>query len=312
MDTNQFIKKAITEIKKEVGKKKTLCAISGGVDSTTCAVLAHRALGKNLISVFLDDGLMRGKDEREVLVVGKKMGIPIKVERTAARFFAALKGKVDPEEKRIAFRETFYQVLGETVKKEGCQFLVQGTIAADIVETKGKIKTQHNVLSQIGIDPKRYGFIVIEPLKSLYKPQVRQVAKALGLPKEVFTRMAFPGPGLMTRIIGDVTPERVRTLELANRIVEEEITQKQFEKMYQAFAVLLSDKATGIRNGKRIFGEIIAIRSVDSQDALTATPTKVPWEVLQRITQRITREIPGIVKVLYDLTGKPPSTIEYI
>lgn len=305
----KFITQAISEIKKEVGRKKALCAISGGVDSTTCSVLAHRALGKNLTVVFLDDGLMRERDEREVLKVGKKMSIPIKVVRVGERFFVALKGKFDPEEKRIAFRSVFYQVLGETVKKYHCQFLVQGTIAADIVETKGKIKTQHNVLSQIGIDPKRYGFTVIEPLRSLYKPQVRQVAKALGLQKEVFTRMPFPGPGLAARVVGEVTPERVKIVRLATKIIEEELEKYH---PFQCFAVLLNDKATGIVDGKRLLGQIIVVRCVDSKDALTATPTKVPWEVLQKITQRITREIPGIVKVLYDLTGKPPSTIEYI
>lgn len=305
----KFISQAIKEIKEQVGNKRALAALSGGVDSTTCAILAHRALGKNLVAVFLDDGLMRDRDEKEILTIGQKMEIPIKVVRVAERFFAALKGKVDPEEKRKAFRQIFYQVLGETVKKESCQFLVQGTIAADIKETREGIKTQHNVLTQIGIDPARYGFRIIEPLRTLYKPEVRLVAKALGLPKEVFTRMPFPGPGLATRVVGEVTKERVRTLKQAVKIVEEELEKY---KPFQCFAVLLNNKATGVVGGKRLLGQIIAIRSVESKDALTAKPTKIPWKTLERVCQRITTEVPRVVKVLYDLTPKPPSTIEYI
>jgi GMP synthase (glutamine-hydrolysing) len=190
------------------------------------------------------------------------------------------------------------------------RFLVQGTIAADVIETKGGIKTQHNILEQIGIDPEKgYGFRVIEPLKELFKHQVRDVARGLGLPEKIHQRMPFPGPGLSTRVIGEVTPERVLRVRKATKIMEEEIESLN---PFQAFAVLLSDKGTGVEEGKRKFGDIIIVRSVESKDAMTAEPTEVPWEKLKRIAQRITLEIPEVARVAYEITGKPPATIEYI
>ena len=188
--------------------------------------------------------------------------------------------------------------------------MFQGTIATDVKETVGGVKTQHNVLEQIGVDPQQWGLEeVMEPLLELYKPEVRIVAKELGLPRERYARMPFPGPGLMTRVIGEVTPERVAVVKKAHVIVEEET--RQFNA-FQSFAVLLSDKATGLRGDKRAFGDILVVRSVDSKDALTATPTQISWDVLMRIEKRIISEIPSVVKVLYDISGKPPSTIEYI
>lgn len=308
----KFIKEKIKEIKKITGKEKALVATSGGVDSSACAVLSNRALGKNPSIVFLDDGLMREGEGEEIKRIFKKLGLKLKVKKISRKFFTALKGIEGPEEKRKVFREVFYKTLGEMVKKEKAKFLIQGTIKADIVETKGKIKTQHNVLEQIGIDPVKYGFSIIEPLKDLYKPEVRKVAKALGLPKEIWDRMAFPGPGLALRIIGEVTPERVKIIRKATTIVNREITREKYKGMYQAFPVLLKDKATGIINRKRKFGDIVAIRSVDSKDAMTAEVTKIPFKVLQKMQKKITREIPSVVKVLFDLTPKPPSTIEYI
>jgi GMP synthase (glutamine-hydrolysing) len=210
---------------------------------------------------------------------------------------------------RKAFRDTFYKTLGKAVRKYRAQHLIQGTIAADVAETKGKIKSQHNVLSQIGINPKKYGLSIIEPLVTLYKPDVRKVGKTLGLPKIIYQRMPFPGPGLATRVVGEVTPRRVKIVRKATQIVEKEIKKL---KPFQAFAVLLSDRATGITKGKRTFGNIIVIRSVESQNAMTAQPTKVPYTILEKIQKKIIREIPEVTKVLYDLTPKPPSTIEYI
>ncbi|MGD8978934.1 MAG: ExsB family transcriptional regulator, partial [candidate division WOR-3 bacterium] len=224
-------------------------------------------------------------------------------------FFRALKGKKDPEDMRKAFRHTFYKTLGKAVRKYRAKYLIQGTIAADVVETKGKIKSQHNVLAQIGISPKRYGLEVVEPLVTLFKPDVRKVGQALGLPKQIHQRMPFPGPGLATRVVGEVTPKKVRMLRKATSIVEREL---RGVKAFQQFAVLLDDRATGIRNGKRAFGNIIVVRSVQSKNAMTATPTRIPYTILERIQKKITRQIPEVTKVLYDISPKPPSTIEYI
>ena len=304
-----FIEEKIVEIKKQVGSGKALCALSGGVDSTVAAVLAHQVLGNRLLCLFIDDGLMRENEANDVAKMFKSQGIKIKVLAARKEFFQALKGIEGPEEKRKIFRNTFYQTLGSAVKKEKADYLIQGTIAADILETKKGIKTQHNVLEQIGFSPKKYGLKIIEPLKTLYKNDVREVARTLGLPKVLSERMPFPGPGLATRVIGEVTPERIKVVRKATKIAEEEIKKL---KPFQALAVLFQDKATGIVKGKRRFGSIIAIRSVESKDAITAKVTKIPWKILEKVEERIIKEIPSVVKVLYDLTPKPPSTIEYI
>lgn len=310
MDEIKSIEQRINEIKKTVGSERAISALSGGVDSSACTVLAHRAIGSNLKVVFIDDGLMREKEPEQVREVFRDLGIEVDIIDTQDEFFQALKGKIDPEEKRKAFRSIFYTILGREVLKSEAKFLVQGTIAADIIETKGGIKTQHNILEQIGIDPEKgFGFKVVEPVKDLFKPQVREVAKELGLPEMIYERMPFPGPGLATRVVGEVTPERVSLVRKATQIVEEEIESL---KPFQAFAVLLSDRGTGIEEGKRKFGQIVIVRSVESKDALTAEPTQVPWEVLMKISKRITGEIPEVVRVAYEITPKPPATIEYI
>jgi GMP synthase (glutamine-hydrolysing) len=309
LNTKKFIKDTIRRIKKKTGKQTAICATSGGVDSMVCAFLAHRAVGKNLIALFIDDGLMRQDEPHTVAKILRKHGIRTVIMSASGDFFKALKGKDNPEDMRKAFRDTFYKTLGKAVRKYRAQYLIQGTIAADVAETKGKIKSQHNVLSQIGINPKKYGLSIIEPLVTLYKPDVRKVGKTLGLPKIIYQRMPFPGPGLATRVVGEVTPRRVKIVRKATQIVEKEIKKL---KPFQAFAVLLSDRATGITKGKRTFGNIIVIRSVESQNAMTAQPTKVPYTILEKIQKKIIREIPEVTKVLYDLTPKPPSTIEYI
>jgi len=225
MKVKKFIKTQIGKIKKEVGDQKAVVACSGGVDSTTCTILAHKALGKNLVAIFIDDGLMREGEPEQVTKLLKKFGVRTKLLQVRRRFFKALKAKIDPEKKRKAFREVFYQVLGEALKIQKAKFLIQGTIKADIIETIGAVKTQHNVLEQIGIDPQKYGLKIVEPLKTLLKPEVRRVAKNLGLPKEVWNRMPFPGPGLAARIVGEATPERVVTVRQATAIVEEELKE---------------------------------------------------------------------------------------
>jgi GMP synthase (glutamine-hydrolysing) len=310
MNDTKSIEQRINEIKETVGSEKAISALSGGVDSSACTVLAHRAIGSNLKVIFIDDGLMREKEPEQVSEVFRDLGIEVDIIDAQDEFFQALKGKIDPEEKRKAFRSTFYTVFGREVLKSEAKFLVQGTIAADIIETQGGIKTQHNILEQIGIDPEKgFGFKVVEPMKDLFKPQVREVAKELGLPEMIYSRMPFPGPGLATRVVGEVTPERVSLVRRATQIVEEEIESL---KPFQAFAVLLSDRGTGVEEGKRKFGEIVIVRSVESKDAMTAEPTEVPWEVLMKISRRMTEEIPEVVRVAYEITPKPPATIEYI
>ena len=310
MDVKEFVEDKIKEIKATVRLERAISALSGGVDSSTCTVLAHRAIGENLKVIFIDDGLMREKEAEEVSGTFKDMGIRVDIIDAQVEFFEALKGKIDPEEKRKAFRNVFYTVFGREVLKSEAKFLIQGTIAADIIETKGGVKTQHNILEQIGIDPEKgYGFKVVEPLKDLFKHQVREVAKEMGLPEEIHQRMPFPGPGLATRVIGEVTPEKVSLVRKATKIVEEEIAPLM---PFQAFAVLLNDKGTGIEEGQRKFGNIIIVRSVESKDAMTAEPTEVPWEILMNISKRITTEIPEVTRVAYEITPKPPATIEYI
>jgi GMP synthase (glutamine-hydrolysing) len=310
MDFKNSVPDRIQEIKNAVGAERAISALSGGVDSSACTVLAHRAIGDNLKTIFIDDGLMREEEPVQVQKIFADLGIKVDIVDAADEFFAALAGKTDPEIKRKAFRDTFYSVFGREVKNSGARYLIQGTIAADIIETKGGIKTQHNILEQIGIDPEEgYGYKVVEPVKDLFKPGVREVAEAVGLPEEIHQRMPFPGPGLATRVVGEVTPERVARVRKATTIVEQEILHL---KPFQAFAVLLSDMGTGVEEGKRKFGDIVIVRSVESKDAMTAEATEVPWEVLNKIAQRIVTEIPEVVRVAYELTPKPPATIEYI
>ncbi len=310
MDVKKFIERQVEEIKETVGRDKAISALSGGVDSSVATLLAHRALGSQLKTIFIDHGLMREKEPEEVRATFARLGIELEIVDASNEFFEALKGKTDPEEKRKAFRNTFYKVFGRQVLKSKARYLIQGTIAADIIETRRGVKTQHNILEQIGIDPEKgFGFKIIEPLKELFKHEVREVGRALGLPELIFKRMPFPGPALATRVIGEVTPERVELVRRATRIVEEELAPLQ---PFQAFAVLMNDMGTGVEEGRRKFGNIIIVRSVESLDAMTAQPTPVPWDVLTRLASRITREIPSVVRVAYEITPKPPATIEYI
>ncbi len=305
-DPVQYLEKKKEELRTLQGK--VVVAASGGVDSTVCAFLAH-SLVADVVVVFIDDGLMREGEPEAVEKMFNRGGLNVLIVNAQEEFFTNLKGKIDPEEKRKAFRNTFYTVLGRTLKELGAEYLIQGTIAADIKETKGGIKTQHNVLEQIGINPREYGLHIVEPLKDIYKHEVREVGKRLGLPQSLWERIPFPGPGLACRVIGEVTPERVSIVRKATHIVEEELLQLN---PFQVLAVLFADRATGIVEGKRVFGDIIGIRCVESKDALTASPTEIPWEVLRTAADRIVKEIPGVVKVVYDITPKPPSTIEYI
>jgi GMP synthase (glutamine-hydrolysing) len=313
MDTAKFIEEKVEEIKQAVGNEIAVNALSGGVDSSVVAILAHKALGDNIKNIFLNTGMMRQNEPETIQSSFEKLGIKVEIKDVSSRFFEALKGEEDGEKKRKIFRDTFYKVLGEAVRASGAKCLLQGTIKPDVEETKAGIKTQHNILSQIGIDPeKEYGFKTVEPLIDLVKWEVREVGKALGMPQTRFNTMPFLGPGLTGRVIGEVTPERVSIVRKANAIVEEEIMPL---KPFQCLAVLFKDKATmkGDENAKgRNYGNVIAVRCIESKDARTAEVTEVPYDILKKIVERITTEVPSVTKVVYDVTPKPPSTIEYI
>jgi GMP synthase (glutamine-hydrolysing) len=307
-NAKEFIENALKEIRETVGESRVISACSGGVDSTVATALVHKAVGERLVAVFIDDGLRREGEPDFVVKTLKNLGARTKYVDAKKEFFEVFKGKTDAEEKRKGFRDKFYKTLGKAAKEEKIKFIVQGTIKADVLETVGGIKSQHNVLEQIGINPEIYGYKILEPLRELFKPDVRKVARELGLPKEVSERMPFPGPALSLRVLGEVTPERVAIVRKATEIVEEE-TRKL--GTFQNFAVLHNDKATGIKAGKRVYGNIITVRIVESEDAVTAKASQVSYEVLMRISARITGEIPSVVRCLYDVTNKPPSTIEF-
>lgn len=307
-DAKKFITKSLEEINEFVGEHKVISACSGGVDSTVTTFLVHKAVGDKLLAVFIDDGLRREGEPEFVIRTLKNLGIKTRLIDAKEAFFKIFAGRVDAEEKRKAFRHDFYRTLGRVAKEENIGVIAQGTIKADVIETVKGIKSQHNVLEQIGIDPLSYGYKILEPLRDLFKPEVRMVGRELGLPKNITERMPFPGPALSLRVLGVVTPERVAIVRKATQIVEDKTSELG---TFQNFAVLHNDKATGIKNGERIYGDIITVRIVDSEDAVTAKAREVPYEVLKRIAARITEEIPSVVRCLYDITDKPPSTIEF-
>jgi len=307
-DATEFVRNSIKEIQNTVGQSKVISACSGGVDSTVTTFLVHKAVGKNLIAVFIDDGLRREGEPEFVMKTLKDLDIKAKYIDAKKEFFEVFKGKTDAEEKRKAFRDKFYRTLGKAAKEEKIDFIAQGTIKADVIETTKGIKSQHNVLSQIGINPEKYGYKILEPLRELFKPEVRKVARELGLSAEISERMPFPGPALSLRVLGEVTPDKVAIVRKATEIVEWETKGLG---TFQNFAVLHNDKATGIKNGARVYGNIITVRIVESDDAVTAKAKQVPFKMLKKISNRITGEIPSVVRCLYDLTDKPPSTIEF-
>ncbi|OGV78529.1 MAG: ExsB family transcriptional regulator [Lentisphaerae bacterium RIFOXYB12_FULL_65_16] len=310
MDYKKFVADQVAEIRAAVGDGIAINALSGGVDSSVVSALGHRALGKQMKTIFVDNALMREDEPRRVVDLFGAMGIPVDLIDARKDFLTALKGLTDPEEKRQAITDTFYaKVFVRCVKKSKATFLFHGTILTDIEETVAGIKRQHNILEQIGINPeKQYGYKVLEPLKTLRKDGVREVARLLGLPKEVSERIPFPGPALATRIVGDVTEARLATVRAATAIVEEELASTG---AFQYFAVLLSDRATGIRNNRREFGQIIVVRCIESKDAREATATRLSWDKLERVCQRIV-QLPDVNRCLYDLTPKPPATVEYV
>jgi GMP synthase (glutamine-hydrolysing) len=394
-DPKEFVEKQVKEIKKVVGGERALIAVSGGVDSTASAVLTHRAMGKNLLCVIIDDAFMReGECERVARILSQPpLNLPMRILNVQERFLREMKGLRDAEEKRKKFRETFYRVLSETAEKEGCKFLVQGTIQADIVETKGGVKTQHNVLEQIGISTKElYGFQVIEPVVSLYKGEVRKVARYLGVPTELSERQPFPGPALSVRVVGEIKPDKLETLKKATAIAEEKFAKHSPSQYFAAIidnlekppnryvmhiqeaatrylnvpkrnlsVKVFEDKATGVEGGERRYGEIAAItaqtpegaihqvpisdlvtlqtklitenpkftrilyavqeasekqpyvislRAIQTADFLTAEVSPIPWATLSEAAEKILENCPKVSCVYYDVTSKPPATIE--
>ena len=310
MNYKTFIAEQVDALRRAVGDGLAINALSGGVDSSVVTVLAHRALGRQLKTIFVDNALMREGEPERVVRAFRDLGIPVELVDARKQFLRALKGLTDPEKKRQAITDTFYQdVFGKAVKRSKATFLLHGTILTDIEETVAGIKRQHNILAQLGINPEQaYGYKVLEPLATLRKDGVRRVAALLGLPPDLARRMPFPGPALATRIVGEVTEARLATVRRATAIVEDELGHTG---AFQYLAVLLNDCATGIRDGRREFGQIIVVRCLDSVDARKATVRELRWRTLHRLTRRITA-IPGVNRCLYDLTPKPPATVEYI
>lgn len=311
LDPARFISEKVEEIRMAVGGGIAINALSGGVDSSTVTLLGHKALGHNLKTVFIENGLMRKGESEQVASLFKELGVVVEIVDAKQEFFKALQGITDPEEKREAITQTFYRnVFGRIVRGSGAKFLLQGTILTDVDETVAGIKRQHNVFEQLGIDPQEaFGYRILEPLLQLRKDGVRIVGSALGLPVEMFERIPFPGPALSARVIGEATPERIETVRKATVIVEQTLKNT---RAFQYMAILHEDRVTGIREGKRDFGQQIEIRCWDSVDARTAAPTRLPFEILEQMAQNIIREVPGIVSVTYNIATKPPSTIEAI
>jgi len=394
-DPRTFAERQVKEIKRVIGDGKALVAVSGGVDSTTCAVLTHLAIGDNLSCVTLDDGFRREAEPERVadLLSSPPLKLPVRIAKVEERFLGALKGLRDAEEKRKVFRDTFYRTLSEVARDEGSRYLVQGTILADIIETKEGIKTQHNVLEQMGIDTsEQFGFKVVEPLVSLYKHHVRKVARYLRIPSEITERQPFPGPGLLVRVVGEVKTDKLRTLKRVTTITEQELSEYGPDQYFSAIidncehdktqvltniknaaakflgiipknvsAKILEDKATGMRGKTRQYGGILAlscleskdelyqppiedlvvlqnliissnpsvarvlyaispevkkrpyivtVRAVKTQDFMTADVAGIPWTTLNGIAHRILEVCRNVSGVYYDVTPKPPATIE--
>jgi GMP synthase (glutamine-hydrolysing) len=311
LETEKFIAEKARELSSIVGDGVAINALSGGVDSSVVTLIGHRALGNQLKTCFIDNGLMREGEPEHIVSLFKALGVNVELVDARKAFLDALKGLSDPEEKREAITSSFYKDLfGGLVRETGAKYLLQGTNFTDIEETVAGIKRQHNILEQIGIDPeKMYGYKVIEPLIQIRKPAIRELGKALGLTEELYSRPPFPGPALAARIIGEVTQERIDTVRGATTVVEEELADTG---AFQYLAILHEDRVVGMREGKRDFGLQIEVRCWDSADAKTGTPTRLPYEVLERLADRITTEVPGVVSVTYNITKKPPSTIEAV
>jgi GMP synthase (glutamine-hydrolysing) len=311
-----FISETVESIRKQVGRGRAICALSGGVDSAVAAALVHQAIGNRLVNVFVDTGLLRKNEFQETLdLLENRVGLRVVGVNAADRFLERLKGVTDPEIKRKRIGAEFINVFAEQARQLGeIRYLVQGTLYPDVIESvqvrgpSATIKTHHNV----GGLPEDLPFELIEPLRELFKDEVRRIGRELGLPDEILTKQPFPGPGLSVRLLGEVTPERLQTLREADAIVVGEIRRAElYEKTWQAFAVLLPVRSVGVMGDERSYGNTVAVRVVTSEDAMTADWARVPYEVLERISTRIVNEVAGVNRVVYDISSKPPSTIEW-
>ena len=311
-DLSDFIEETIKKIKNKIGNGRAVIALSGGIDSSVAAAITEKAIGNRLYAVFVDHGLLRKGEAEIVSKTFSGHDINFKKIDAKKRFFEKLDCVSDPEKKRMVIGEEFIRIFEEEAKKIGADFLVQGTIYPDIIESgrsqhADTIKSHHNV----GGLPESISFKeIIEPLRDLYKDEVREVGRKLGLPDKIIDQYPFPGPGLAVRITGPVTEENIRICREASAIVEEELEKASIENIWQAFAVTLEDKVVGVVGDQRKFGRIVGLRVVESQDAMTANFKKLPWDLLEHISTRITNEIPEVVSVAYFISHKPPQTIE--
>lgn len=313
-DMKDFVEEKIREIRERVGNSKVIAALSGGVDSTVASLLVHRAIGDKLTCFFIDHGLLRLGEREEVERNLRDLGLPLKVVDASDLFLSRLRGVEDPEEKRRIVGNTFVEVFEEEAKKvEGAEFLLQGTLYPDVVESAGirgsaKIKTHHNV----GGLPERMRLKLLEPFRELFKDEVREIGKLLGVPKEILHRHPFPGPGLAVRIVGEVSEEDLEILRKADKIFIEELKVSGFyDRVWQAFAVLLPIRSVGVMGDVRTYEKVIALRAVESTDGMTADWYRFPYDFLDRVMRRIINEVRGVGRVVYDISSKPPSTIEW-
>lgn len=309
-----FVEGLIDDVRESLGNEKAICALSGGVDSSVAALLVHKAIGENLTCFYIDSGLMR-EGETDLLREVFKENYDMKIEIINAQdeFLKALEGITDPEAKRKAIGTTFIRVFEREAKKLGAKFLVQGTIYPDVIESQGtkhsaNIKSHHNV----GGLPDEMDFVLVEPLRTFYKDEVRKIGEILGMPEAITKRQPFPGPGLAVRIIGEITKPKLKILRQADAIVREEVENFGLtNNLWQTFAVYTGIKTTGVRGDARVYGDTIAIRAIEAKDAMSADFAKLPWGLLQRMSTRIVTEVKEVNRVVYDITTKPPATMEW-